>query len=85
MFEYHTGSLTNSKEYQHPAMFPYDLANDQIITWTNKDDTVLDPFMGAGTTGLVCRNTSRNFIGIEIVDKYYDMCKKRLILKKGLI
>ena len=77
IFEYHTGSTTDSKKYKHPAMYPLQLAKDQIQSWTNENDIVLDPFMGAGTTGQACLELNRNFIGCEIVDKYFDMCKER--------
>ena len=61
----------------HPAVFPLQLAIDQVVTWSNKDDIVLDPFMGSGTTGLACVQNNRHFIGIEISDKYVQIAKKR--------
>lgn len=61
----------------HPAVFPLQLAIDHIITWSNKDDIVLDPFMGSGTTGLACIQNDRQFIGIDISDKYVQIAKKR--------
>ena len=42
------------------------------------DDTVLDPFMGSGTTGVVCKELNRNFIGIEIDENYYKIAKERI-------
>ena len=78
VFEYHTGSTTESKKFKHPAMFPLQLAKDQIISWSNENDLILDPFMGAGTTGVACKELNRNFIGCEIVDKYFEMCQERL-------
>lgn len=39
---------------------------------------VLDPFMGSGTTGVACKRLNRNFIGIEISEKYYEVAKKRI-------
>ena len=41
-------------------------------------ETVLDPFMGSGSTGVACMNTNRNFIGIEKDDKYFEIAKNRL-------
>jgi DNA modification methylase len=41
-------------------------------------ETVLDPFMGSGTTGVACVNIGRKFIGIEIVEKYFDAACKRI-------
>lgn len=62
----------------HPAVFPVNLVQDHIITWSNKNDTVLDPFMGSGTTGIACINTNRKFIGIEIDETYFNIAKRRI-------
>ena len=74
VFEYTVG---NNGNYKHPAMFPLDLAKDHIISWSNPDDLVLDCFMGSGTTGLASLETDRNFIGIELEKKYYDIAVER--------
>lgn len=66
------------KNSEHPAPFPLNLANDHIISWSNVGDVVLDPFMGSGTTGVACVNTSRNFIGIELDKGYFDIAKQRI-------
>ena len=62
----------------HPAVFPEQLANDHIISWSNENDIVFDPFMGSGSTGVACINTNRNFIGIEKDDKYFEIAKNRI-------
>lgn len=62
----------------HPAPFPEHLAKDHVISWSNTGDTVLDPFMGSGTTGVACVNTGRSFIGIELDEKYFDIAKRRI-------
>ena len=62
---------------KHPAVFPINLAQDHIKTWSNENDTVLDCFMGSGTTGLACKNLNRDFIGIEIDKEYF-------VLKQGI-
>ena len=62
----------------HPAPFPEELVRDHIISWSNEGDTVLDPFMGGGTTGAVCKQLNRNFIGMEISKEYFDIAKKRI-------
>ena len=62
----------------HPAVFPVQLAQDHIISWSNPDDIILDPFMGSGSTGVACVNTNRNFIGIEKVGKYFEIAEKRI-------
>ena len=68
----------------HPAPFPESIARDHILSWSNEGDLILDPFMGSGTTGKVAKETNRNFIGIEISPKYYQMAKQRILAaKKG--
>lgn len=62
----------------HPAVFPYELAYDHIRSWSNEGDVVLDPFMGSGTTGLAAIDLNRNFVGIEIVEDYYNEACKRI-------
>lgn len=62
----------------HPAVFPEQLAHDHIISWSNKGDTVLDCFLGSGTTGKMAKQLNRNFIGIEISQEYLDIAKKRI-------
>jgi len=64
--------------YQHPATFPEQLAYDHIISWSNKHDIVLDPFMGSGTTAKQCILTDRYWIGIEINVEYCEIIQKRL-------
>jgi len=62
----------------HPAPFPPELAHDHIISWSNPGDTVLDPFMGSGTTGKMAILEGRRFIGIEREEKYFDIACKRI-------
>ena len=63
----------------HPAAFPYQLAEDHIKTWTNEWDTVLDPMMGSGVTGVASVKNYRNYIGIEIEKEYYEKAKERIL------
>lgn len=71
--------IPNRKErYNHPAIFPEQLAHDHIKTWSNENDIILDPFMGSGTTAIACINTQRNFIGFEVNKDYYDIACKRI-------
>lgn len=65
-------------ETQHPAIFPDKLAHDHILSWSNEGDTVLDPFMGSGTTGKQAKLLKRNFIGIECVKEYFRIAKQRI-------
>ena len=62
----------------HPAVFPLQLATDHIRSWCNEGDTVLDPFMGSGTTGVACVNTLRKFIGFELDDQYFEIAENRI-------
>lgn len=68
----------------HPAVFPLQLAKDHIISWSNEGDTVLDIFMGSGTTGIACKELNRNFIGMELDEKYFKVAKERIDNVKGI-
>lgn len=70
--------VSNKERTGHPAQFPERLAKDHILTWSNKGDLVLDPFMGCGTTGVACYNTGRDFIGIEKDDNYFKIAEERI-------
>ena len=71
-------SVGGERAHKHPAKFPEALAHDHIISWSNEGDTVLDPFMGSGTTGAVAIKTGRNFIGIELDADYFAIAEKRI-------
>jgi len=62
----------------HPAIFPERLAHDHIISWSNKGDTVYDPFMGSGTTAKLAKQLNRKYIGSEISKEYCDIANDRL-------
>lgn len=62
----------------HPAPFPEQLAKDHILSWSNEGDTVLDPFVGSGTTLKMCMETNRNGIGFDINPEYESIIKERL-------
>jgi len=62
----------------HPAPFPYQIAHDHIISWSNEGDVVLDPFMGSGTTGVASKSLNRDFIGIEMDEEYFLLAKSRI-------
>ena len=81
LWEYQTGkhhSTSDEEALTHPAIFPEQLAHDHIISWSNEGDTVLDCFMGSGTTGKMAKQLGRNFIGIEIDKEYYEIAKTRI-------
>lgn len=80
IFEYGVGGEKSG----HPAPFPLQLARDQIKTWSNKGDIVLDPFMGSGTVAIACEELERKWIGIEISEEYCELIKKRVLNDKTL-
>lgn len=75
------GHVTKDKiAYQHPAIFPEELAKDHILSWSNEGNTVLDCFAGSGTTLKMAKTLNRRYIGIEISQEYIDIAKQRLEL-----
>ena len=62
----------------HPTQKPVALLEYLIKTYTNQGETVLDFTMGSGSTGVACANTNRNFIGIELDEKYFEIAKGRI-------
>jgi site-specific DNA-methyltransferase (adenine-specific) len=62
----------------HPTQKNLGLMENLIKIHSNQGDTVIDPFMGSGTTGLACKNLGRNFIGIEKDPVYFETAKKRI-------
>jgi len=72
------GGTKDKSANKHPAIFPEKLANDHIISWSNEGDTVLDPFMGSGTTGKMAKMNNRDFIGIEKVEEYFKIAQDRI-------
>lgn len=68
----------NTETKGHPAVFPEQLANDHILTWSNKQDIVFDPFSGSGTTAKMAMLNNRKFIGCELSEKYCKTIKERL-------
>jgi len=63
---------------EHPTQKPVDLLEWLIKTYSNENETILDNCMGVGSTGTACKNLKRNFIGIEIEKKYYDIALDKL-------
>ncbi len=62
----------------HPTQKPEEMLKRIIIASSNKGDTVLDPFLGSGTTAFVAKKLGRNWIGIEKSEKYVDIAQKRM-------
>jgi len=74
--------VTGASTRNHPAPYPVDLAERLVRMFSFVGDTVLDPFMGTGTTSLAAAMTGRNSVGVEIDPHYFDMANERL--KAGL-
>jgi len=68
----------NERKTVHPTQKPIALMEYLIKTYTNENETVLDFTMGSGSTGVACKNTNRNFIGIEQDEKYFEIAKQRI-------
>lgn len=71
----------NGKDKHHPTEKPVEILKSFITNSSNIEDTVLDPFMGSGSTGVACMQTNRQFIGIEIDKNYFDVAQKRITNK----
>ena len=81
IWDYNVGSNQTSKDkiaFEHPAIFPEQLANDHILSWSNENDIVYDPFMGSGTSAKMAIKNNRNWIGSEISSEYVELANKRL-------
>jgi len=74
-----TGPIVSAKDNTaHPTTKPLWLMQRLVTVSTNPDMTVLDCFMGSGTTGVACVQTGRNFIGIEIDPTYFAIAERRI-------
>ena len=71
-------STQDNIAFKHPAIFPESLANDHIISWSNENDIIFDPFMGSGTTAKMAMLNNRKFIGCELSESYCEIIKERL-------
>jgi len=76
-------SNANQRGKTHPTQKPVALMEYLIKTYTNEGDTVLDFTMGSGTTGVACKNLSRDFIGIELDDDYFRIAQERIRTASG--
>ena len=79
-----TFNLWEGKKYKkdysghHPTQKPVLLLEDLIKTFSNENDLVVDLTMGSGSTGVACKNTNRNFIGIEKDENYFKIAQERI-------
>ena len=82
IFSYSIGGGITTKDkvaFKHPAIFPEQLALDNIMSWSNEGDIIFDPMCGSGTTCKMAYLNNRNFIGVDMSEEYInDICIPRL-------
>ena len=81
IWEYKIGGFNHTKDkvaFQHPAIFPEKLAEDHILSWSNRGDLVFDPMCGSGTVGKMALIHGRKFIGVDISEEYIAIARERL-------
>jgi DNA modification methylase len=80
IFHYNVGTSSSRDKiaFEHPAIFPEKLVEDQIATWTSEGDLVYDCFMGSGTTAKVAQLSGRRWLGSEISAEYVRLAEERL-------
>lgn len=79
-----TGYQKTTKDkvaFEHPAIFPDELANKHILSWSNEGDIVLDPMCGSGTVLKAAEKLNRKWVGIEVSKEYYSIAVKRIKLE----
>jgi site-specific DNA-methyltransferase (adenine-specific) len=70
--------VKSNKQTLHPTEKPIELMEMYILNSSLQDQTILDPFMGSGTTGVACKNINRHFIGIELDENYFNIAQERI-------
>ena len=86
IWKYTTGSnvSTDNIAFEHPAIFPEKLAADHIKSWSDKSDVIFDPMCGSGTTLKIAKKLNREYVGIDISEKYCDISRQRLqVIERG--
>jgi len=76
IWQYNIAKTIHTKD--HPATFPIELALDHILTWTNEEAVIFDPFMGSGTVGMASVLTNRKFKGTERVSDFFDLSLRNI-------
>jgi DNA modification methylase len=71
--------VTGASTRYHPAPYPIELAERLVRMFSFVGDTVLDPFLGTGTTAIAAAKTGRNSVGFEIDEHYFDLAQKRIL------
>jgi len=72
------GNMKEKDYRQHPTQKPLSVMRWILEKYSENNQTILDPFMGSGTTGVACKELGRNFIGIEISEKYFKIAERRI-------
>lgn len=72
------GSTTDKIAFQHPAIFPEQLAEDHILSWSQPGDWIFDPMCGSGTTCKMAALNNRDYLGVDISQDYIDIATNRL-------
>tara|TARA_B100000214_G_scaffold105383_1_gene73997 strand:+ start:1539 stop:2798 length:1260 start_codon:yes stop_codon:yes gene_type:complete len=87
IWKYNTGKNFSTKDkiaFEHPAIYPEKLVEDHVLTWTEPGDVVLDPFVGSGTTTKMAHLNGRDWIGIDISQKYAELARERMKIAEKL-
>lgn len=85
IWEYSPGYSKSAEEdfaHDHPAIFPEQLAEDHIKSWSEEGDVVLDPMCGSGTTLKMAQKLGRKYIGIDMSEEYVELSRKRVSQKR---
>ena len=72
------GYFFTENNYGHPGYTSEDITSRVINGFTKENETILDPFMGTGTTGKICAKFGRNFVGIEQETKWFEIAQRRI-------
>ncbi|MEK6927160.1 MAG: DNA methyltransferase [Nanoarchaeota archaeon] len=73
-------SPEEKKQGKHPTQKPLELMRRIILSSSNKEDLILDPFLGSGTTGVIAKRFNRKFIGIDIEEEFCELAKNRILI-----
>jgi DNA modification methylase len=76
---------SSAKINEHCAAFPVELPQWAISVYSKEGDTVLDPFMGSGTTGIAAKSLNRNFVGIEISKEYFELAHSKINYEESIL
>lgn len=79
-FTYYVTPLNqkDKKKYGHPTIKPQEILLNLVTNSSQEGDTVCDPFMGSGSTGVACKSLNRDFIGIEVDNNWYQIAQNRI-------